>query len=989
MASTNQPFPGPGADGISAPGAGSPGVPLSVEQQSLLTGTESLIQSHTQDTTSAVNQTLDEAYGEINSAWADMGVSLSTVLGTLDNQIAQQEYDSGKPLDKVITQHLVDIIGHENQLSISGVHVGGTTDEIASLVATATPDTLVSQLAGFNPLAGNTASECPYDVWVEPNADGTCQEGYTLVFMSSLGRYVCCPGSAATVPPASPPPPPPPPESPPPPPEPPPPPVSFPLPPPPTGPGGCIDEGPLRMPDCGPGVVPIIGPNPLTGVCEASCPVPPPPEPVPPVPPVPPPGCECPEPPTCPLPSPPAPEPPPVPPAPAPPPPEPPGEEVCRLPKPVHACAPDSRPEGLLTPIWCGPDVCGAIAEKLAAIEYDPAGRANVPPEVEGEERSIFGSLWAGITYPSRSIYTALGWIGSGFDEEVATQAKKEVGTALALEGIGAEALRTIIAGPFKDRLDHLPAVMRLGSQVAAAQMAEQRTGFPATYLVQNSLYLYQYANPQYIPSQSELDAEFLRGKITDNEWECLTRANGNQPQCFRKVRDSKELKPNSSEVMSLYLRGELDEKQTVQRMKELGVVDPAYTVEFRKLAQFIPPYTDITSFMVRDTFDEAVVKKYQYDKGFEQKFAGKAFDWAKAQGIDPEVFRMIWRAHWKIPSNTALYDMINRLRPDRPEVIQWDSRFVDPATGEVLPEAPPRPPVVTIDDVRNALEVNDVAPTWIDNLLAINTHPINRTDAINAYQANAFDEKQLYEAFRDNNYSPDDAQRSVDIQKTIRGRRFANLTGVWTFRKIVQSYQQGIIDTDKADALLKELMPDAVLRQDILSKANDEMNAKVKVTKIKKARRAFFTGEWTQDETRKYLDDIGVEPQRIHQLIDTWDAERTGRFREATVEMLRKWFVINVITQDDMYGRLIRLGFSDIDTRRIIAQAVDDSVQRQRKDLKYVRSEYQAAYKNLSDAAKATNDMLEDRREVLQAYANKVQAELVRIEKTLASRAP
>lgn len=743
------------------------------------------------------------------------------------------------------------------------------------------------------------------------------------------------------------------------------------------------------MPDCGPGVTPVIGPDPLTGVCEASCPERPPP--APPVPPVPPP-CECPAPPVCPMPSPPPPEPPPAPPVPpAGPVSPPPEEESCHLPHRVSICAGPAPPDSLRSVVWCSPNVCENVDAILAGITNLDTSGAGMPGDFSAGESSIADYLWRGVTFPLTAGYVAGKTVLNWFKDDPATsdEISREAGRELSLQSVGTRLTSLLLSGPFAGSLEHKDAVIRLGSQIASADRAERLTGFPMSYLAQSSQYALQYSNPQYIPGQSELDLAFLHGKIDENVWTCQTKANGNFADCARVIRAAKETKPNTSEVMSLYLRGYLTEKELLQRMRELGVLDPSNTVDFRRLAEFIPPYTDITSFMVRDTFDEKVVEQYQYDKGFTDKFQGKAFEWAKAQGIDPEVFKMIWRAHWKIPSNTQMYDMVNRLRPGRKDVRDWEKRWIDPTTGEPFPDAPDKPPVFTLGDLRKALEVNDVAPTFIESLIQINTRPINRTDLIDAYHSNAIDEDELFEGLRDNNYSATNAQKVVDIQKVKRGRRLANLTGVWTFRKIVQAFQQGIIDTDKADKLLTDLMPDAVQRQDILVKANDEVNARIKTTKIKKARRAFFVGEWTQDETRKFLGDTGLDPLRIHQLIETWDSERTGRFREATVEMLRKWLVINVITQDEMYGRLIRLGFSDIDSRRIIAQSIDDSVQRQRKEFGYVRKEYQAAFSNLKQAAKADNPMLLARQAELQAAANKIQAELARIEKTLADRAP
>src|SRR5690348_2608614 len=124
MAATKPPAGGPGRDDISTPGDMSPGVPLHPAMQSLLTATEQAVADHHEAVTSVIDDHLGESHDDLNAAERELGVSLSTTIGSLDNDITEQENNIGRVLDKVVTQQLVDIVGQENQLSIAGVHVG-------------------------------------------------------------------------------------------------------------------------------------------------------------------------------------------------------------------------------------------------------------------------------------------------------------------------------------------------------------------------------------------------------------------------------------------------------------------------------------------------------------------------------------------------------------------------------------------------------------------------------------------------------------------------------------------------------------------------------------------------------------------------------------------------------------------------------------------------------------------------------------------------
>lgn len=989
MSEDNDPACGCRPDDIDAPGVGSPGVPLTPAQMSLLTSVEHGIDAEEESVHVAIQDALLTQERIVKDSEAGTGLAVSSAIGEIDRDLSTWEAAIGSILDKRITSSLSDILYDENTMTMVGTRMPFTTDEVAGVLMRDDPRDLLAMLTGVAvgtiDASDTTGSAATSGV---PSLDATCR-----VFDPVTGECIL-PTPGEPLPPSAPPPP------------------SVPMPPPwPDGSDKCTNLAFPVPPDyCPPGTTLSGRVDPVTGLCLPVCvgvpespAVPMPPPESPPTPP----DCECPTlppPPAGPVPCPPGFEargaigwgadgkavpvcdPVPRPPA-APPPGEPPGA-ACAIPH-VPICVEEVRPDTLRGQFWCHPEVCENIEGIISGIElHDAIGTPMPGTFVEGE-RSIADYLWRALTFPVIAGYRAGEAIADAFGTDSRRASDEELGKYFSLDATGVRILSWLFTGPFGESLEHKNAFIRLGSQVASADRAERLTGFPASYLAQSSLYALQYSNPQFIPSQADLDAMYLRGRIDDPNWTCLTRANGNLADCARQVRESKELKPNHSEVMSLYLRGELTEKEFLQRMREVGVLNPEYSIEYRKLAKFIPPYTDLVSFMVRDTFDPAIVEKYKLDTNFEDKFTDQTKSWAEAQGIDTDVFRQIWRAHWKIPSNTQLYEMVNRLRHDRKEVLDWEEIYGTLEPDEITPEMPPKPQVVTLEDARQALLVNDNAPTWVDSLMAIHTHPINRTDAIDAFQANAFTEKDLFEALRDNSYSEENAERLVNIQKIKRGRRLANLTGVWTFRKIIKAYQDGTITRAKADTLLSDLLPDPAQRQSELGRADDEVHAKNRAVAIKKAKRAFFTSTWDHKRTRDYLLAHDVPEERIGDLLTQWEEDRTGRFREPTVRLLVQWFTAGVISQDDLFRRSLNLGFTEIDASRIVAQAVDTDVRRRRGDMYQTKAGYKSVVQNMKQAERSDNEFLIERRAEIIAARKKMEAELYRIDKTLADNAP
>lgn len=476
-------------------------------------------------------------------------------------------------------------------------------------------------------------------------------------------------------------------------------------------------------------------------------------------------------------------------------------------------------------------------------------------------------------------------------------------------------------------------AAFGMGAYLALANRAETITGFPCQYLVQSVLYSFQYANPQFIPSQAEIDAMYLGNQVTSSYWECLTKANGNIPLLFERAMLTKQSRPGLGELVGLYQRGELKTKDVLtKRMRELGVIEDWHVDEWLKLAEQVPTMSDLVRFMVRDAADEQVSLDYGFDKDFDKKFTGPMKKWAEAQGLPTEFMRFAWRSHWEIPPPTQLYEMLHRLRPDRSEIQDWDDFASVRGNEAARAEFGLRPPVVTVDDVRKALEVDDKAPNWIDSLLAISYHPITRTDATRSYLLGDMDADELRETMLNNGYNPTDADRLVKFYQYQRSKQLAQQSGVLSIKAVVSAYKDGLMDATDADAALQKLIPDPTQRQEILSGADKEVIIRIRKQQHKAIKRQFMVAAITQLDAQDRLVDTGTPRPRAGEIVLQWQGDRDARLKEPTVRMLCGWYNHGLITLDDYLDRLMRLGYTVDDARRISEVCDSDWVRAQRR---------------------------------------------------------
>lgn len=591
-------------------------------------------------------------------------------------------------------------------------------------------------------------------------------------------------------------------------------------------------------------------------------------------------------------------------------------------------------------------------------------------------------------------------WVFSGFDESTRSvtlgEANKQ--TALSTYAISqAWSLVTETAGP---GVPHKGTALTIGALLAAVDRAETVSGFPLGYLFQSDKYLYQWANPQFIPTQSELNAAYLGDSIDKDRWSCLTRAHGNLPSMHEWGLDNGQTRPNVSENVALLQREHITRERFDVRLRQLGVTNPTHKDEYIKLAQYVPTVADIVPMMVRDVFDLDAVKDGDLDKDFELKFygtggkenPGPAAKWAKANGVEPDIFKLFWRMHWQLPSPTQLYEILHRLRAGRPEIEAWkEARLLvgpDPDAQDAFLKANPKPIVVTRDDVRRALELNDIAPAWIEALMSVSYNPMTRTDALNAFHANVMTADELFERLQDSGLDAPTAKRVVELQTTMRARRASNVSGVWTIRKIAQAYKKGSLTGVKADALLVPLMPDAQMRQDILRGTDDERESDWRASRIKRVRRAQLTGNEDAEWARLQLKAFGLVDSVIEQMVLTWDEEKKGRYKEITAKQISEGLIARIITADQALMRLSNLGYSNHDAQFLVRCALEKAGDKIESQYRQTRADIKAAFADARAAKRALDKELTDRDKELEAMMRTLEKERDRIKNERETRA-
>lgn len=632
------------------------------------------------------------------------------------------------------------------------------------------------------------------------------------------------------------------------------------------------------------------------------------------------------------------------------------GGAGCCLPQPdpIPEATPVRATAGPAVPSITSLEAVGVCERLTGMFGGKPGGNRD-----DGERVKDSPGFWAGVA-------NGLGWVAAPY------MSTKTSATLTKLEGDQSEGARQAVRqssgwSVFDGLASVIPQAsnpnaadgLRFATTLGLVNWSQSITGAPLSYMYQGLQYVYQYLNPQFIPSQAELNQLWLTNRVTSDDWECYTKMQGNLPRLAALSRDAAATRPGPSELVSLFLRGKLgDRPQLLDELRKVGVTDPSAMIAYEDMAKWYPGGSSLIRYMVRDAADPEVVKAGQLDKDFDLKFSGKIIEWAKAQGMDSDTFRYEWYSHWEYPSNTSVYEQVHRLREDRPEVVQWDEQ----AAIAVLQGRPfdggPRPPVFTMDDARRVMEINDVAPAHIDGMLAVCFHSITSTDAKRAFMIGFRDKDWLIERRMDNGYTRANAELMAEFDGAERERTITTQTGVMSARKVMSAYVDGIMDRADTDRMLVDIFPDPGVRFRQIEKGDIERQVQIRRQQKAGILKGYVFGEYDDEEAERLLRSINWPEQMINAVIGQFQAKRMSQKKEPKVKMLCEWYTHRLITEAQYYDRVIRLGYTADDAYRMVQVcAADRAAKSMREAAAAAERARKEAKSNLSEIQKMIAD--------------------------------
>jgi hypothetical protein len=430
---------------------------------------------------------------------------------------------------------------------------------------------------------------------------------------------------------------------------------------------------------------------------------------------------------------------------------------------------------------------------------------------------------------------------------------------------------------------------------------------------------------PTRILEPSDYVSLLRRGEITSEEYYLRMAELGFDNEQARRLYNLSERLPQIDELIELALRGEISRDKFLQDARKLGFSDDlalklvilrerllppevviraiwrgltlygskeklieelekqGWTKEkievLEKVMKFYPSVDDFIRFMVKETFNEEVVRKYEYDEGYPKEIE----PYVTKTGIDPEWIKHFWRAHWVLPSPQMGFEMLVR-------------------------------GLISMDDLRTLFRIAGYPPYWIDKLIKIAYHPFSRIDIRRMHKLGILTRDQVKRAYMDLGYDEEKAEAltrfTEELNNSEKKEERKEITEP-TRNAILEQYEAKLITREEAKSMLMETDLSDKVAEFYLTLKDYEIEKK-RVSKYTEALKKLYLNDLiTEDEVADLFHKLNLPVDMIDETLTLWDLEKMGKVALPSKTDLINWLKKGKITEEEFVDEMSKLGYN------------------------------------------------------------------------------
>jgi len=343
-----------------------------------------------------------------------------------------------------------------------------------------------------------------------------------------------------------------------------------------------------------------------------------------------------------------------------------------------------------------------------------------------------------------------------------------------------------------------------------------------------------------------------------------------------------------------MYYKGILKEEDFKAVMRKLGFSETMIDL-LKQDYLYYPSPTDFIRFAVREVFTEDKTTQ----EALKAEFPTEIIEYARKAGMDEDVLRWYWMAHWELPSPTQVYEMLHRLNPDvlavRGEAYKQMGLDVNKLKTD-------------LETVKLYLKQADYDLRWRERLMAISYSPLTRVDLRRIYELGLINEDELLARLMEIGYTKKDAELMLEFYKNYRqdeGREF-------TKSEIKNLFYYGLLNEAEASLLLQKIgytEGDAKTLMEIWKADIEEKDLREAQEYV---RDAYALSLITREQAENELRECGLSDEVIKVVMAKEDKRRLSSLKLPSVLTVVKWLKMRIINEDEAREILRRINVAE-----------------------------------------------------------------------------
>lgn len=359
--------------------------------------------------------------------------------------------------------------------------------------------------------------------------------------------------------------------------------------------------------------------------------------------------------------------------------------------------------------------------------------------------------------------------------------------------------------------------------------------------------------------------------------------------------------------LITLWRRGELTDLELVNRAAKAGF-ELDELEDLKKAMLLIPGPSDLVLFQLREAWRDDVAERWGYDQGDITQFS----EWMEKQGLSADWAKRYWRAHWVIPSAAQGFEMM------------WRG-------------------VITDEEMRELLVINDLAPGWIDNLMQVARPVPGRIDRRYAYREGEIEWQDLFDLYKMDGYT--DTWATI-LANTTAKMAVSEAKGL-TRSAIEKAYRKRRLLKGEAVAMLDEIGISEDVAGFYLSQVDADRSDDLLDRRVDAVGKQFIVGDLNDTQARNELASLQVLSAEIAVYLEEWSIARGTKTKRPTRANLERFFMDGVIAPGEYRDQMDRLGYSDLYIDWYLSSLAIDRQQQAEKDERAARVEQERVIKD------------------------------------------